>query len=87
MEASCGGASSGGALAAALGSGAFGKVGTYRYHGAAVAVKELKTGVDSENIGTVFWLLLFQNCLSLVVVPSTPVFLFSSMVFLPQKTK
>ena len=36
---------------AALGSGAFGKVGAYRYHGAAVAVKELKTGADEESIG------------------------------------
>ena len=34
-----------------LGSGAFGKVETYRYHGAAVAVKELKPGADEETIG------------------------------------
>ena len=36
---------------AALGSGAFGKVGTYRYHGAVVAVKELKAGADEDSIG------------------------------------
>ena len=36
---------------ATLGSGAFGKVGTYRYHGAAVAVKELKPGADEDSIG------------------------------------
>ena len=36
---------------AALGSGAFGKVGTYRYHGSAVAVKELKAGAKEESIG------------------------------------
>ena len=34
-----------------LGSGAFGKVDTYRYHGAALAVKELKAGADEESIG------------------------------------
>ena len=44
--------SSGGAgVGVALGSGVFGKVGTYRYHGAAVAVKELKAGADEESIG------------------------------------
>ena len=42
-------ASSGGG--AALGSGAFGKVGTYCYHGALAAVKELKAGADEETIG------------------------------------
>ena len=42
-----GGSSSG----AALGSGAFGKVATYCYHGAAVAVKELKAGADEGTIG------------------------------------
>ena len=47
-ETSGGGGSSSGA---ALGSGAFGKVGTYRYHGATVAVKELKAGADEESIG------------------------------------
>ena len=47
-EASSGGGVDGGA---ALGSGAFGKVGTYRYHGATVAVKELKAGADEESIG------------------------------------
>ena len=36
----------------ALGSGAFGKVGTYRYHGAVVAVKQLKAGADEESIGS-----------------------------------
>ena len=49
--------SSGGAgssSGAALGSGAFGKVGTYRYHGATVAVKELKAGADEESIGAFF---------------------------------
>ena len=50
-EASAGGSGGGGA---ALGSGAFGKVGTYRYHGATVAVKELKAGVDAESIGALF---------------------------------
>ena len=45
---SSGGASGGGS---SLGSGAFGKVGTYRYHGASVAVKELKAGADEESIG------------------------------------
>ena len=44
-------AGGGGGAGAALGSGAFGKVGTYRYHGAAVAVKELKTGADKASIG------------------------------------
>ena len=44
---------------AALGSGVFGKVGTYRYNGAAVAVKELKAGADEESIGA---LPLFVNC-------------------------
>ena len=39
---------------ATLGSGAFGKVGTYLYNGAAVAVKELKVGVDEDSIGTGF---------------------------------
>ena len=43
--------SSGNGGDAALGSGAFGKVGMYRYHGAAVAVKQLKAGADSESIG------------------------------------
>ena len=43
-----GGRTSGGV---ALGSGAFCKVGTYRYHGAAVSVKELKAGADEESIG------------------------------------
>ena len=41
----------GGGVGVALGSGVFGKVGTYRYHGAAVAVKELKAGADEESIG------------------------------------
>ena len=35
----------------ALGSGVFGNVSTYHYHGAAVAVKQLKAGVDEESIG------------------------------------
>ena len=35
----------------AIGSGHFGNVGTYRYHGAAVAVKVLKAGADAESIG------------------------------------
>ena len=35
----------------ALGSGAFGNVATYHYHGAAVAVKELKAGADRASIG------------------------------------
>ena len=48
-EAGSGGA---GGSGAALGSGAFGKVGTYRYNGATVAVKELKAGADEESIGT-----------------------------------
>ena len=48
-EASSGGG--GGAGDTALGSGAFGKVGTYRYHGATVAVKELKAGADEDSIG------------------------------------
>ena len=43
---------SGGGCGTPLGSGTFGKVGTYRYHGATVAVKELKTGADKESIGT-----------------------------------
>ncbi len=35
-----------------IGSGSFGKVGTFSYHGAAVAVKELKTGtLDAASIG------------------------------------
>ena len=38
---------------ATLGSGAFGKVRSYGYHGAAVAVKELKSSSpDAESIGT-----------------------------------
>ena len=49
VEASSGGGDS--SSGAALGSGAFGKVGTYRYHGATVAVKELKAGADEESIG------------------------------------
>ena len=36
---------------ATLGSGAFGKVDTYNYHGAVVAVKELKAGSEEESIG------------------------------------
>ena len=36
---------------AALGSGNFGKVRTYEYHGALVAVKELKAGADEESMG------------------------------------
>ena len=44
-------ASSGGGGGAGIGSGVFGKVGTYRYHGAVVAVKELKAGADEESIG------------------------------------
>ena len=36
---------------AALGSGTFGNVGTYRYHGALVAVKEVKAGADEDSIG------------------------------------
>ena len=38
----------------ALGIGAFGKVVAYRYHGAAVAVKELQAGADEESIGMLF---------------------------------
>ncbi len=39
----------------ALGSGFFGKVCTFKHHGAAVAVKELKTGsVDAASIGRCF---------------------------------
>ena len=41
----------GGGGDAALGSGAFGEVGAFRYHGAAVAVKELKAGADEVSIG------------------------------------
>ena len=44
-------AGGGGGAGAALGSGAFGKVGIYRYHGAAVAVKELRASADEESIG------------------------------------
>ena len=36
---------------ASIGCGAFGSVVTYRYHGAAVAVKELKAGADGASIG------------------------------------
>ena len=43
-----GGGSAGGII---LGSGAFGKVGKYRYSGAQVAVKELKAEADEESIG------------------------------------
>jgi hypothetical protein len=40
----------------ALGSGCFGKVCTFTRHGAAVAVKELKTGsVDAASIGRCFF--------------------------------
>ena len=56
--------SSGGAgssSGAALGSGAFGKVGTYRYHGATVAVKELKAGADEESIGAILELAFHPN--------------------------
>ena len=49
-----GASSSGGGAGAALGSGAFGKVGTYSYHGATVAVKELKAGADEDTIGARF---------------------------------
>ena len=38
---------------AALGSGAFGKVDSYRFHGALVAVKELKAGANEDSIGMV----------------------------------
>ena len=39
---------------AALGSGAFATITAYRYHGAPVAVKELKAGADEESIGALF---------------------------------
>ena len=45
------GRSSHGVAQPTLGSGQFGKVGTYLYHGATVAVKELKEGADGESIG------------------------------------
>ena len=38
----------------ALGSGVFGKVCAYHYHGAGVAVKELKAGADEKSIGACF---------------------------------
>ena len=47
-----GGGGGGGGGGATLGAGAFGKVGTYKYHGATVAVKELKAGANEESIGT-----------------------------------
>ena len=51
VESGGGGGSGGGFGGTTLGSGAFGQVGTYRYHGATVAVKELKAGADVESIG------------------------------------
>ena len=65
-EASSGISGGGGDRGTALGSGAFGKVGTYRYHGAVVAVKELRAGVDEETIGAV------DHCGGLVLVPYAP---------------
>ena len=64
VEASSSGAGGGDV---ALGSGAFGKVGTYRYHGATVAVKELKAGADAESIGALL-LLFLVSCLSVYVL-------------------
>ena len=37
-----------------LGAGVYGKVETYLYHGAPVAVKELKAGADEDSIGNTF---------------------------------
>ena len=38
-------------MSVSVGSGAFGKVGMFRYHGAAVAVKELKADANEDSIG------------------------------------
>ena len=54
LAAEVGSGGAGGGGDAALGSGAFGKVGTYRFYGATVAVKELKAGADEESIGAFF---------------------------------
>ena len=60
----------GGGAGGAGGSGAFGKVGTYRYHGATVAVKELKARADEESIGA---LILF-GCVVLRPTVSAPAY-------------
>ena len=66
VEASSSGAGGGDV---ALGSGAFGKVGTYRYHGATVAVKELKAGADAESIGALLLLFLVSRLRVYVLHP------------------
>ena len=47
---------------AVIGAAAFGQVVVYDYHGAAVAVKELKAGADKASIGAFANLRVFFSC-------------------------